>query len=298
VNKEVDPRDVYDSFDKIGEGAGGEVFICFDIKTKESVAIKKIEISKQNLQLLIAEIYIMKACVHKNIVRFYDCYLLDGFLWVAMEFMSAGSLTDILEIFEYMQLNEEHIAYICKEILCGLQYIHKHHRIHRDIKSDNILIGSDGSIKITDFGYAAQLTYEKSKRQTIVGTPYWMAPELIKGDSYDNKVDIWSLGIVIMEMAEGEPPYMDLTPLRALYFITSKGVPGLKHRDRWSYEFIHFLDQCLLVDNTLRPGSDPLLGHPFIQKSCKQSEMIYLVDTAKRIREEVLSQSQSGSEME
>jgi serine/threonine protein kinase len=139
-----------------------------------------------------------------------------------MEYMGGGCLTVILEQYDSLRMREDHIARVCMDTLEALAYMHDLHRIHRDIKSDNILLSSTGVVKIADFGYAAQLTEKKRKRNTIVGTPYWMAPELIRGQSYDVKVDLWSLGIMVMEMAEGEPPYMDFPPLRALFLITTK----------------------------------------------------------------------------
>jgi len=206
-----------------------------------------------------------------------------------MEFMGGGCLTDILDVFAYLQLSEEHIAYIAKETLKGLRYFHKHHRIHRDIKSDNILLGSDGSVKIADFGYAAQLTKERNNRSTIVGTPYWMAPELIKGEEYDARVDIWSLGIMVIEMCDGEPPYMDLPPLRALFFITTKGIPGLKCPEKWSSEFYDFLNKSLSVEFKDRPSSEAILKHEYLKKSCKKQEMVYLVSKSQKLREKYLT---------
>jgi len=254
----------------------------------DDVAIKKISLNNQNTSLLIAELSIMKASIHENIVKYYDSFLVDEKLWVAMEYMGGGCLTDILEIYDHFQLNEEHMAFVCQEILKGLRYIHFYHRIHRDIKSDNILLGSDGSVKIADFGYAAQLTEQKSKRQTIVGTPYWMAPELIKAENYDQKVDIWSLGIVVIEMGDGEPPYMDLPPLRALFFISTKGITGLKYPEKFTNDFNDFLNQCLIVDFTIRPDSNKLLEHGFIQKACTKPDFAEVIRTTQKLRQELM----------
>lgn len=198
----------------------------------------------------------MKTSDHPNIVKYHDSFLVNNSLWVVMEFMDGGCLTDILEEYDTVPLSESQIAYICRETLNGLAYIHSLDRIHRDIKSDNLLLNMDGKISIADFGYAAQLKGNKEKRTTIVGTPYWMAPELIRGQEYTakvfpplstlsllahtSKVDIWSLGIMIMEMAEGDPPYMEFPPLRALFLITTKGIPGLRDPDSWSSEFSDF----------------------------------------------------------
>jgi serine/threonine protein kinase len=293
VNKEKDPLIEYSNFEKIGEGAAGEVFVALHNESNTDVAIKKVTLNNQNIPLLIAELSIMKASEHENIVRYFDSFLVDDKLWVAMEYMGGGCLTDILEIYNHFQLTEEHMAFVCVEILKGLRYIHHHHRIHRDIKSDNILLGSDGSVKIADFGYAAQLTEQKSKRQTIVGTPYWMAPELIKAENYDQKVDIWSLGIVVIEMGDGEPPYMDLPPLRALFFISTKGITGLKYPEKFTTEFNEFINQCLIVDFTVRPDAIALLEHPFLKKASTKSDFAEIVKKTQKIRQELM---ESGSE--
>jgi len=288
VVSKADPKLLYHSIQKIGEGAAGEVFSAIQKDGNKTVAIKQMNLAAQqkNIKLLLTEIDIMKNSNHKNIVHYYDSYVVDDrFLWVVMEFMAGGCLTDILEQFDSIQMTEQMISHVCLETLDGLQYIHSLHRIHRDIKSDNILIGARGEVKLADFGYAAQLTQQKSKRSTIVGTPYWMAPELIRGQEYDQKVDIWSLGIMAMEMAEGEPPYMDFPPLRALFLITTKGIPPLKESDKWSREFADFVAQCLEKDAEKRPDATQLLKHPFLKTACKGPDMAPLVEQAKKLKE-------------
>jgi len=228
----------------------------------------------------------MRDSRHPNVVEFFDSYIVEDKLWVSMEFMGGGCLTEILEQFDSIQMAEPHIARICVEVLKALEYIHNMHRIHRDIKSDNILLGSEGTVKLADFGYAAQLTKQKQKRNTIVGTPYWMAPELIRGQSYDQKVDVWSLGIMVMEMAEGEPPYMEFPPLRALFLITTKGIPGLKEPKKWSAPFKDFVAQCLEKDVEKRPDATDLLKHPFLKTSCEPVELKKVMEKAKSFREE------------
>ncbi|EGG14776.1 p21-activated protein kinase [Cavenderia fasciculata] len=281
VSKE-DPTKIYKNMTKIGEGAAGEVFVATSSKNNKRVAIKKIEINNDNAKLLVTEIAIMKTSQHENIVNYIDSYIVnDRELWVAMEFMGGGCLTDILEAFDSVKLSEVQIAYCVRETLKALQYIHSLHRIHRDIKSDNILLGSDGAVKIADFGYAAQLTQKQQKRNTVVGTPYWMAPELIRGHDYGIKVDIWSLGIMMMEMAEGEPPYMDFPPLRALFLITTKGIPPLKEQTKWSKDFIDFFSKCLDINVHNRPDALTLLKHPFIEKACDPSQFKPLIQQAR-----------------
>jgi len=166
--------------------------------------------------------------------------------------------------------------------------MHSYHRIHRDIKSDNLLLNSKGEIKLADFGYAAQLTEAKTKRSTIVGTPYWMAPELIRGQDYSAKVDIWSLGIMIMEMAEGEPPYMEFPPLRALFLITTKGIPSLKNPTSWTPEFVNFVALCLEIDVEKRQHAAELLEHPLVSdRVAPAREINELFQKAKKIKAEM-----------
>eukprot|EP01099_Mayorella_cantabrigiensis_P008285 TRINITY_DN76_c0_g1_i4.p1 TRINITY_DN76_c0_g1~~TRINITY_DN76_c0_g1_i4.p1 ORF type:complete len:450 (-),score=130.28 TRINITY_DN76_c0_g1_i4:273-1565(-) len=281
-----DPKEIYTNFKKIGEGAAGEVFLATNTQTNIQIAVKQMNLATQNIKLLTTEIGIMKDSHHENIVDYIDSYIVDDKLWVVMEYMGGGCLTDVLEQFEALQMTEEMIARVCLEVIRGLEYVHSLHRIHRDIKSDNILVSSSGEVKLADFGYAAQLTKDKSKRNTIVGTPYWMAPELIRGQEYDQKVDIWSLGIMAMEMAEGEPPYMEFPPLRALFLITTKGIPPLKEPTKWSKEFHSFLAACLEKDVDRRPDASALLQHPFLQMSCPRDALIPLIEEAKKLKDE------------
>jgi len=269
VSKE-DPTKIYKSMTKIGEGAAGQVFAATNVRTGTKVAVKKMEVSNDKVELLTTEIAIMKTSDHPNIVKYVDSYLVsDTELWVLMEYMGGGCLTDVLECFDSVQMTEPQIAYCCRETLRSLAYVHSLHIIHRDIKSDNILLSSDGKIKLADFGYAAQLTHKRVKRNTVVGTPYWMAPELIRGHDYGTKVDIWSLGIMLIEMAEGEPPYMEYPPLRALFLITTKGIPPVKNQHKWSRDFHDFFAKCLDVNVQTRPEAVDLLKHPFLLRSCE-----------------------------
>lgn len=243
------PNDLFENWIKIGEGVSGVVFQCFDPALNDNVAVKKIKIEDNNLNL--QEIKIMKNLRHPNIVGYFGCYEFDNFLYIAMEFMDRNNLTAVLEFFGTINLNEAHIAFIVRETNEALKYLHSVHRIHRDIKSDNILINHRGNIKLADFGVSVQLTRAKAKRNTIVGTPYWMAPEVIKGKDYDTQVDIWSLGIMCREMMEGFPPYMEEPPLRALFQISTKGIPPVTDGS-WTPLLLQFLDECLCVDPTRR----------------------------------------------
>jgi len=281
-----DPNKIFKNFKKVGEGAAGEVFLGTDTRSGSQVAIKKMTLSAQNMKLLATEIGIMKDSHHPNVVSFFDAYIVEDKLWVTMEYMGGGCLTEILEQYDKCQMNEPQIARVCLQCLEALHYIHTNHRIHRDIKSDNILLGSNGEVKLADFGFAAQLTKQKQKRNTIVGTPYWMAPELIRGLSYDQKVDIWSLGIMVMEMAEGEPPYMEFPPLRALFLITTKVIPGLSKPDNWSADFQDFVAKCLEKDVDARPSSEQLLKHKFIKSAGTGEELVKIMELARHYRDE------------
>ncbi len=281
ISKE-DPTKIFSGFAKIGEGAAGEVFLATHSTSGNKVAVKKMEINGENMKLLVTEIGIMKTSLHENIVKYYDSYIVeDKEMWVVMEFMGGGCLTDILEAFETVKMNEAQIAFCIRETLKALAYIHSMHRVHRDIKSDNILLSSQGEVKLADFGYAAQLTQKQQKRNTVVGTPYWMAPELIRGHDYGTKVDIWSTGIMLMEMAEGEPPYMEFPPLRALFLITTKGIPGLKEPQKWSQDFQNFFSLCLEKEVSARPEAADLLKHPFMQRACSAREVIPVIQAAR-----------------
>eukprot|EP01122_Echinamoeba_exundans_P014783 TRINITY_DN676_c0_g1_i2.p1 TRINITY_DN676_c0_g1~~TRINITY_DN676_c0_g1_i2.p1 ORF type:complete len:580 (+),score=191.36 TRINITY_DN676_c0_g1_i2:1115-2854(+) len=281
--KHENPMKHFCSVTKIGEGTFGEVFVGTDRRTLEKVAIKKMDLHDNYEEDLISEIEMLQVCRHTNIVKLIDSYKWGDDLWVVMEYMGGGSLTEILEQFKHIRLTEGQIALICYECLKALEYIHRNHRIHRDIKSDNVLLTMDGLIKLADFGYTVQLTEAKNKRNTTIGTPYWEAPEVITGDSYDTKVDIWSLGIMIMEMAEGEPPYMDLPPLTALRLIVVDGIPPLNDA-KWSQDLRDFVSLCLTVKVDRRPSASELLRHPFISRTATKEEIAGLIKVVRQLK--------------
>jgi len=232
---------------------------------------------------LISEVNMMATLSHDNIVKYLASYKVnEEQLWVVMEFMTGGSLTEILELHKHISITETHISFIMLETLKALEYIHSLHRIHRDIKSDNILLDNNGNIKLADFGYTVQLTEGKNRRNTTIGTPYWEAPEVITGDHYDSTVDIWSLGIMAIEMAEGEPPYMDLPPTTALRLIVMDGIPPLV--GHYSTEFKDFINGCLEIQAARRATSQELLRHPFVLKACSKEEIRKLIRVTKQIK--------------
>jgi len=279
-----DPHKIFVNVKKIGEGTFGEVFGGLDIRSLEKVAIKKMDLTENYEEDLITEVDMMDTLKHPNIVRYISSFKVENELWVVMEFMGGGSLTDILELHKHLEIKEEYIARVMLESLKALEYIHSLHRIHRDIKSDNILLDTNGAVKLADFGYTVQLTEAKNKRNTTIGTPYWEAPEVITGDLYDAKVDVWSLGVMALEMAEGEPPYMDLPPLTALRLIVVDGIPPLG--DKFSKHLRDFVGCCLEIKTVLRATTQELLRHPFLLQACPPEGIKKLLREAKEVKKQ------------
>ncbi|MCJ1294451.1 signal transducing kinase of the PAK [Xylographa carneopallida] len=277
-----DPTKKYRNLVKIGQGASGGVYTASENGTNRCVAIKQMNLEQQpKKDLIINEIIVMRESKHKNIVNFMDSFLIRGDLWVIMEYMEGGSLTDVVT---YNMMSEGQIAAVCRETLNGLQHLHSKGVIHRDIKSDNILLSMEGNIKLTDFGFCAQINEGQSKRTTMVGTPYWMAPEVVTRKDYGRKVDIWSLGIMAIEMIEGEPPYLTESPLRALYLIATNGTPKIKDEHKLSPVFKDFLNFALKVDPEKRASAHDLLRHPFMQTAEPLVNLAPLVRSARASR--------------
>ncbi|KAH9872820.1 hypothetical protein J1614_005214 [Plenodomus biglobosus] len=296
VSKER-PLDSYNKQKKIGQGASGSVYVARIRENATSptarrvmqengpraqVAIKQMDLRNQpRKELIVNEIIVMKDSKHPNIVNFLDAFLQEeqSELWVVMEFMEGGALTDVID--NNQSINEDQIATICFETCKGLEHLHNQNIIHRDIKSDNVLLDGRGNVKITDFGFCAKLTEQRSKRATMVGTPYWMAPEVVKQKEYGNKVDIWSLGIMAIEMIESEPPYLNEEPLKALYLIATNGTPRLKKPDKLSKELKAFLSVCLCVDVKSRASASELMSHDFLRNGCSLNSLAQLLNFRK-----------------
>lgn len=279
----TDPTPLYQKLKKIGQGASGSVYVARPLpgagceETHKRVAIKQIDIqNQQRKDLIVNEIMVMQESMHPNIVNYLDSYLRGRYdLWVVMEYMEGGALTDIID---NNTLTEDQIAAICLETCKGLEHLHSKNIVHRDIKSDNMLLDSQGHVKITDFGFCAKLTEQKSKRATMVGTPYWMAPEVVKQKEYGAKVDVWSLGIMAIEMIESEPPYLNEEPLKALYLIATHGTPKLKRPEKLSNVIKSFLSVCLCVDVTFRASAEELLNHEFLRMGCSPENLATLLN--------------------
>ncbi|KAI8914312.1 kinase-like domain-containing protein [Gorgonomyces haynaldii] len=282
VSKE-DPKLLYTKIKNIGQGASGSVYLAKHNNTGNIVAIKDMNLPRQpRKDMIVNEIRIMKESQHPSIVNYVDSFLVKDSLWVVMEYMEGGMLTDIIEREKF---TEPQIATICLETLRGLNHLHQRNIIHRDIKSDNVLLDLKGRVKISDFGYSAKLTNDRSRRATLVGTPFWMAPEVVSQKEYDTKVDIWSLGIMAIEMIEGQPPYIDEEPLKALYLIATIGTPKLKKPESLSASLRDFLKKSLEVNVSKRPNSTELLQHSFFLTAAPLTALIPLVESVRREKE-------------
>ncbi|KAI8371114.1 kinase-like domain-containing protein [Blakeslea trispora] len=283
---EADPYLYYSDMKKIGEGASGSVFRAkrknsHNSAIPEIVAIKQIHLRRQvRKDLIIDEVRMGKEEIgHVNMVRQIECYIWKNDVWIVMEYMAGGSLTDVVTQ-NYM--TEPEIATICVQILQGLDYMHSKGIIHRDIKSDNILIGMEGNIKLSDFGYCAQINKKQTKRTTLAGTPCWMAPEIVQRKEYGPSVDIWSLGITAIEMVEGTPPHLE-NPEKAIRLLTTyKVVPTLKDPEQLSNSFRDFLGKCLRFNADNRPSAAELLKHPFLKKALPSDCLVPLIESLKK----------------
>ncbi|XP_054479017.1 TRAF2 and NCK interacting kinase b isoform X3 [Anoplopoma fimbria] len=271
-----DPAGIFELVELVGNGTYGQVYKGRHVKTGQLAAIKVMDVTGDEEEEIKAEINMLKKYSHhRNIATYYGAFVkknppgMDDQLWLVMEFCGAGSITDLIKNTKGNSLKEEWIAYVCREILRGLTHLHQHKVIHRDIKGQNVLLTENAEVKLVDFGVSAQLDRTVGRRNTFIGTPYWMAPEVIACDenpdaTYDFKSDLWSLGITAIEMAEGAPPLCDMHPMRALFLIPRNPAPRLKSK-KWSKKFQSFIDSCLVKSHSQRPSTEQLLKHPFIR---------------------------------
>nr|XP_055037619.1 TRAF2 and NCK interacting kinase b isoform X7 [Misgurnus anguillicaudatus] len=271
-----DPAGIFELVELVGNGTYGQVYKGRHVKTGQLAAIKVMDVTGDEEEEIKAEINMLKKYSHhRNIATYYGAFIkknppgVDDQLWLVMEFCGAGSVTDLIKNTKGNSLKEEWTAYICREILRGLTHLHQHKVIHRDIKGQNVLLTENAEVKLVDFGVSAQLDRTVGRRNTFIGTPYWMAPEVIACDenpdaTYDFKSDLWSLGITAIEMAEGAPPLCDMHPMRALFLIPRNPAPRLKSK-KWSKKFQSFIESCLLKNHNQRPSTEQLMKHPFIK---------------------------------
>uniref|UniRef100_A0A8D0GG29 Serine/threonine-protein kinase 3 n=1 Tax=Sphenodon punctatus TaxID=8508 RepID=A0A8D0GG29_SPHPU len=276
------PEEVFDVLEKLGEGSYGSVFKAIHKETGQVVAIKQVPV-ESDLQEIIKEISIMQQCDSPHVVKYYGSYFKNTDLWIVMEYCGAGSVSDIIRL-RNKTLTEDEIATIVQSTLKGLEYLHFMRKIHRDIKAGNILLNTEGHAKLADFGVAGQLTDTMAKRNTVIGTPFWMAPEVIQEIGYNCVADIWSLGITAIEMAEGKPPYADIHPMRAIFMIPTNPPPTFRKPELWSDEFTDFVKQCLVKSPEQRATATQLLQHPFVKSAKGVSILRDLINEAMDIK--------------
>nr|XP_020451054.1 misshapen-like kinase 1 isoform X2 [Monopterus albus] len=307
-----DPAGIFELVEVVGNGTYGQVYKGRHVKTGQLAAIKVMEVTEEEEEEIKLEINMLKSYSHhRNIATYYGAFIKQGpagqdhQLWLVMEYCGAGSVTDLVKKTKGNCFKEDWIAYICREVLRGLSHLHSHHVIHRDIKGQNVLLTENAEVKLVDFGVSAQLDRTIGRRNTFIGTPYWMAPEVIACDenpeaTYDYRSDLWSLGITALEMAEGSPPLCDMHPMRALFLIPRNPPPKLKSK-KWSKRFLSFVDNCLVKNHLHRPTTDALLRHAFIRDLANEKQVRtmlkdHLDRTKKKREKEGPEYEYSGSE--
>lgn len=297
LNSLTDPSGIFELVEVVGSGTYGQVYKGRHTRTGQLAAIKIMDVTEEEEEEIKLEINVLKNhSHHRNIATYYGAFIhksqppQEDKLWLVMEYCGAGSVTDLVKSTKQLSLKEDWIAYICREITRGLSHLHASKIIHRDIKGQNVLLTDNAEVKLVDFGVSARLDKTIGRRNTFIGTPYWMSPEVIACDEnpeakYDNRSDLWSLGITAIEMAESHPPLCDLHPMRALFLIPRNPPPRLKTGRKWSKKFQAFIETVLVKDYTQRPHTDQLLKHTFLKDIPSERQVkIQLKDHLDRTR--------------
>lgn len=305
-----DPAGIFDLMEVVGNGTYGQVYKGRHTKTGQLAAIKVMDVTEDEEEEIKLEINVLKKYSHhRNIATYYGAFIKksppgkDDQLWLVMEYCGAGSVTDLVKSMKAQSLKEDWIAYICREVLRGLTHLHACKVIHRDIKGQNVLLTDNAEVKLVDFGVSAQLDRTIGRRNTFIGTPYWMAPEVIACDenpdaTYDNRSDLWSLGITAIEMAEAQPPLCDMHPMRALFLIPRNPPPRLKSK-RWNSKFKNFIETVLVKDYHQRPYTDQLLKHPFVRDQPTERQVrIQLKDHLDRMKKHKAAKEREEQEFQ
>ncbi|XP_076460316.1 serine/threonine-protein kinase 10-like isoform X7 [Babylonia areolata] len=302
IKKDIDPMQFWEIIGELGEGAFGAVYKAQNKETKTMAALKQVDIKEEtDLEDFSVEINILAECVHPNIVGLHEAFFFEGKLWMFIEFCGGGALDSIMVDLE-KGLTENQIVYVCHEMCRALDFLHRHNIIHRDIKAGNVLLSTDGAVKLADFGVSAKNTQTHQKRDTFIGTPYWMAPEVIlcetlKDTPYDFKADIWSLGITLIEFAQIEPPNKEMHPMRVLIKIQKADPPTFSNPKKWSKDFKDFVTKCLIKDPKQRPTAAELLEHPFLS-SKKASDKTAICDLINEYKADVVEVMEDLTEEE
>eukprot|EP01103_Thecamoeba_quadrilineata_P018499 TRINITY_DN705_c1_g1_i1.p1 TRINITY_DN705_c1_g1~~TRINITY_DN705_c1_g1_i1.p1 ORF type:complete len:1109 (-),score=351.66 TRINITY_DN705_c1_g1_i1:112-3438(-) len=295
-----DPTLIFELIEEIAVGSFGSVYRGRHLPSSEIVAVKICPLEDEDsMSDLLLEIDILRKCDHKNIVKFFGSYQKGDEIYIAMELCEGGACNTLYEVLE-QPIPEPLLAFIIHETLLGLVYLHEKNIIHRDIKAANILLTNSGEVKLADFGVSAQMKSRDDKRNTFVGTPYWMAPEVINTkdfyDPYDQKVDVWALGITCFELAEMDPPLSDIPPMQALFQIPKRDAPRLKSPEKWSKEFNDFIAQCLVKDRAQRKTAEDMLKHPFLQMRADRPQLEEHIKKVQRVASEYQAKEKEDEE--